>query len=136
MNVVLEPYGMFPTRAHEKDGGLDLYATKEAIVPGRGKAVFDTGIRVQLPEGTIGKVESKSGLFFKYGLITTGVIDVGYTGTVKVALYNLTDNDYLVGEGDKIAQLVIMPVLFPELNIVDELEVTDRGANGFGSSGK
>lgn len=85
---------------------------------------------------TSGLVVSKSGLFFNHGLVATGLIDYSYRGAIKVKLVNLGKEDYEVKRGDKIAQLVILPILTPELEIVDELDKTDRGENGFGSSGR
>ena len=81
-------------------------------------------------------LKSKSGLNVKHGLTSEGVIDVGYTGSIVVKLYNNSGYDYRVEKGDKISQLVIMPILTPELELVESLEETDRGDNGFGSSGK
>jgi dUTP pyrophosphatase len=81
-------------------------------------------------------LKSKSGLNVIHGITSEGVIDVGYTGSIKVKLYNHSGYDYKVEAGDKITQLVIMPIIIPELELVDELGDTDRGNNGFGSSGK
>ena len=81
-------------------------------------------------------VKSKSGLNVKHGLTSVGVIDVGYTGSIRVKLYNHSSKDYCIKRGDKVSQLVIMPILTPELELVDELEDTERGANGFGSTGR
>lgn len=72
----------------------------------------------------------------KYGITSEGVIDVGYTGSIKAKLYNHSDVDYKVKEGDKITQLVILPIIIPELEEVESLVTTDRGSNGFGSSGR
>ena len=81
-------------------------------------------------------LKSKSGLNVKHGITSEGVIDVGYTGSIKVKLYNNSDKPYTVANGDKISQLVILPIVLPDLEIVTELGKTDRGSNGFGSSGK
>ena len=81
-------------------------------------------------------LKSKSGLNVKHGITSEGVIDVGYTGSIKVKLYNNSDKPYTVANGDKISQLVILPIVLPDLEIVKELGKTDRGSNGFGSSGK
>lgn len=81
-------------------------------------------------------MKSKSGLNVNHGIIGEGVIDAGYTGSIKVKLYNLSDRGYEFKRGDKIIQLVILPILTPELEQVDSLKETDRGSNGFGSSGK
>lgn len=124
------------TRAHDTDAGLDLCARESQIVPARESAVFDTGVHIELTPGTVGMLKSKSGLNVMHGITSEGVIDVGYTGSIKVKLYNHSGYDYKVEAGDKITQLVIMPIIIPELEFVDELEDTDRGNNGFGSSGK
>lgn len=106
------------------------------FVPARGSVVIDTGVCVELPQNTVGMLKSKSGLNTKHGITSEGVIDVGYTGSIKVKLYNHSDWWYEVHRGDKISQLVVMPIIIPELELVDELEDTERGARGFGSSGR
>jgi dUTP pyrophosphatase len=124
------------TRAYSTDAGLDLYSRITQIVPAKESAVFDTGVHIELPANTVGMLKSKSGLNVKHGITSEGVIDVGYTGSIRVKLYNHSGYDYTVNKGDKISQLVIMPILTPELELVDELEETERGSNGFGSTGK
>ncbi len=136
MRVVLDEGAKMPTRAHETDAGLDLYARERRPIRAGQSAVFDTGVHIELPPGTVGMIKSKSGLNVKHGLISEGVIDVGYTGSIRVKLHNLSDNDYIVKKGDKISQLVIMPILTPELELVDELNPTVRGNGGFGSTGR
>lgn len=136
MKIKLDNGAFMPTRAHKTDGGLDLYAKDMQIVPARGSAVFDTGVHVELPTGTVGMLKSKSGLNVKYGITSEGVIDVGYTGSIVIKLYNNSDCDYTVNAGDKISQLVILPILTPPLEVVETLEETERGAGGFGSTGK
>ena len=128
--------GIMPTRAHDDDAGLDLYTPIDFYIEPHGSKVIDTKVCVQLPKGTAGFLKSKSGLNVNNGLTNEGVIDVGYTGSIRVKLYNHTDVGYEFKAGDKISQLVILPVLSPELEVVDELEDTERGNNGFGSSGR
>jgi dUTP pyrophosphatase len=96
----------------------------------------DTGVHIELPPNTVGMIKSKSGLNVRSGLVSEGVIDVGYTGSIVVKLYNHSDTPYGFKAGDKITQLVIMPILTPSFVQVDEFEETARGNNGFGSSGK
>lgn len=108
MRIQLDPGAFMPTRAHEDDAGLDLYATEEQTVPARGSAVFETGVHVQLPPNTAGTLKSKSGLNVKHNITSEGVIDVSYTGGIVVKLYNHGDTDYNVEKGDKISQLVIV----------------------------
>lgn len=136
MKIKLDEGARMPTRAHDTDAGMDLYARETQIVPAKESTVFDTGVHIELTPGTVGMLKSKSGLNVKHGITSEGVIDVGYTGSIKVKLYNHSGYDYKVEAGDKITQLVIMPIIIPELELVDELEDTDRGNNGFGSSGK
>ena len=136
MKIVLDDGAIMPTRAHETDAGLDLYSREEQIILPGESAVFDTGVHVELPPGTFGKLESKSGLNVKYSLVSCGgVIDCGYTGSIAVKLYNLGDKPYMVRKGQKIVQMIIQPYLAPELEVVDRLEDTERGEKGFGSSG-
>lgn len=136
MKVMLDKGAIMPTRAHDTDAGLDLYAMDGQIVPAKESAIFDTGVHIELPNGTVGMLKSKSGLNVKHGLTGEGVIDMGYTGSIKVKLYNHSGYDYKVNKGDKISQLVIMPILTPELELVDRLEETKRGDDGFGSTGR
>ena len=126
-----------PTRAHEFDAGLDLYsADNDVYISPRNSELFDTGVHIQLPKNTVGFLKSKSGLNVKYGITSDGVIDVGYTGSIVVKLYNNSDRSYRVRKGDKISQLVILPCLLPEMEVVDSLEETERGTGGFGSTGR
>lgn len=136
MKIKLDNGAFMPTRAHETDAGLDLYATNTQIVPARESAKFDTGVHIELPRGTVGMLKSKSGLNVKHSITSEGVIDVGYTGSIVVKLYNNSGRDYKVNAGDKISQLVILPILTPTLEVVESLEETERGAGGFGSTGK
>jgi len=137
MKVMVDYNICRPERAHDTDAGIDLKATASAVVPAHGSRVFGTGVHVQLPHGTCGILVSKSGLNVKHGLTSTGLIDEGYTGEIKVKLYNHTDEEYHVRAGDKISQLIVVPVLYEDLEFVDELDSnTERGDNGFGSTGK
>lgn len=136
MKVKLDPGAYMPERAHPTDAGLDLRSPVNEFVPSFGSAIIDTGVHVEIPEGYVGMLKSKSGLNVKHGLTSEGVIDSGYTGSIVVKLYNHSSKEYLVQKGDKISQLVIMPIFTPQLEIVSRLEETDRGDNGFGSTGK
>ena len=141
MKIMLDKGAKMPTRAHPWDAGLDLYAPMEEglwmISPAGGNITIDTGVHMQIPEGCVGFIKAKSGLNVKHGLTCTGVIDAHYTGSIAVKLYNHHPClRYDVRPGDKIAQLVIVPCLLPELELVDSLEETDRGDNGFGSTGR
>ena len=138
IKVKLEKGAFSPVRAHRTDAGLDLRCpeSEAQIIPAKESAVFDTGVCVQIPEGFVGFLKSKSGLNVNHGITGEGVIDAGYTGSIKVKLYNNSGDDYEVKKGDKISQLVIIPIITPEVEIVDKLEKTERSENGFGSSGR
>ena len=136
MKIKLDEGAFMPTRAHDTDAGLDLYSRETQIVSAKESAIFDTGVHIELPPDTVGFIKSKSGLNVKHGITSEGVIDAGYTGSIVVKLYNDDEEDYTVNEGDKISQIVFMPIWKPTLEEVDELEETERGSNGFGSSGK
>lgn len=136
MKVKLDEGAIMPTRAHEADAGLDLYSPIRNLIYPRDSVVIDTGVHVEIPRGYVGMIKSKSGLNVNHGLSTEGVIDSGYTGSIKVKIINHSEHPYVVHEGDKITQLVILPILTPELELVDSLDDTERGENGFGSTGK
>ena len=153
MKVMLDKgVGKMPTRAHTYDAGLDLYSPIDIKIPGTrvlgydaaenaemvevGSATIDTGVHVKIPQGCVGFVKSKSGLMVNHGITTDGTIDCGYTGSIKVKLFNHGGSKYEVKKGDKIAQLVIVPCVLLPLEEVDSLSKTDRGANGFGSTGR
>jgi dUTP pyrophosphatase len=134
MKIMLDKGAKMPTRAHPWDAGLDLYAMHDGEV--YLSTVFDTGVHVEIPEGYVGFIKSKSGLMVNHNITTDGTIDAHYTGSIKVKLFNHGEASYLVQAGDKIAQLVIMPCVQPRLELVDSLEETDRGDAGFGSTGR
>lgn len=136
MKIMLDE-GAKVSRAHPYDAGLDLYARETQIVPAKESAVFDTGVHIELPLCTTGFLKSRSGLNVRHGIVSDGgVIDAGYTGCIRVKIYNHSGYDYTVQAGDRIAQLVILKCELPELEFVDSLEETDRGDNGFGSTGR
>ena len=99
-------------------------------------ALFDTGVHVEIPEGYYGEIRSRSGLMCNNDIVTDGTIDSHYNGSLRVKLFNLGKRPYRVHAGDRIAQLVICKCELPELEIVDRLDETDRGDNGFGSTGR
>ena len=136
MKIKLDENALMPTRAYETDAGLDLYSPIDVVISSFGSYTIDTGVHIELPKNTAGFVKSKSGLNVKYGITSEGVIDVGYTGSIAVKLYNHSRQDYFVRRGDKISQLVVIPILTPQLELVDELESTERGNGGFGSTGR
>lgn len=153
MKIMLDEGAIMPTRAHPWDAGLDLYTPVDVRIPASrcrcggydgvyegfvdiGCKTIDTGVHVEIPEGYVGFIKSKSGLNVKYGLTAEGVIDAHYTGSIRVKLYNHTNSCHYFRAGDKIAQLVILKCELPELELVDHLEETDRGDGGFGSTGR
>lgn len=126
-----------PTKAHEYDAGFDIRTPKDVIVPANGSAVIDTGVRVLIPNGYVGMLKSKSGLNCKNGIVSEGVIDAGYTGTIVAKLYNNSPYDKEFKAGDKITQLVFLEC--PRFILVEgdvQTLKTSRGNNGFGSTGR
>ena len=136
MKVKLDPGAKMPTRAHDLDVGYDLYSKEDAIVYAGDSYSFDTGVHIAIPRGYSGDIEPKSGLMDKYDITTDGTIDPGYTGSIKVKLFNNGRCAVSFAKGQKIAQIVIKAVITPELELTDSLESTDRGEGGFGSTGK
>lgn len=136
MKIMLDEGAKMPTRAHPWDAGLDLYAVEDGYIRANQSRTFDTGTHIAIPEGFVGFVKSKSGLMVNHGITTDGTIDAHYTGSIKVCLFNNGGSKYEVKAGDKIAQLVIVPCVMPHLELSDSLEETDRGDNGFGSTGR
>lgn len=135
IKVMLDEGAKMPTRAHSTDAGLDLYSREDAVLFRHGSHCFDTGVHIEIPKGYVGILKSKSGLNRDFGVQSTGTIDCGYTGSIHVTLYNHGSGMVHIKAGQKITQLVILPIITPELEVVDSLEETERGANGFGSSG-
>lgn len=136
MKIKLDSGAFMPIRAHETDAGLDLMSPVDVTVFGQSSAIIDTGVHIELPKNTVGMLKSKSGLNTKHSIVSEGVIDEGYSGSIQVKLYNHGHFPYGVKRGDKITQLVVMPCKYVKLEVVDELEETDRGDNGFGSTGR
>lgn len=134
--VRLDPGAYLPQRAHDTDAGLDLRTPVDVYVRAGGSTVIDTGVHIQLPPGTVGMLKSKSGLNVKDGIVSEGVIDEGYTGSITVKLYNHGTEAKQFSRGDKITQLVVLPVLYPRVEQTDEIQGGDRGDNGFGSTGR
>lgn len=135
IRVKLDEGAYLPTRAHDTDAGADIRTPRSFVVPPHGSAVVDTGVHVELPGGTVGMLKSKSGLNVKRGIVSEGVIDEGYTGPIVVKLYNHGDRPMSFGAGDKVTQLVLLPVLYPTYVVVGDIEGGERGDAGFGSTG-
>lgn len=129
--------GAFPlVRCHDTDAGADIRTPIRFKLPMRGSAVIHTGVHVQLPPNTVGMLKSKSGLHVRSGITSEGVIDEGYTGEIVVRLENYGEHSYIFERGDKITQLVVMPVAYPTFVEVEEIGGGERGDDGFGSTGR
>lgn len=134
--IKLDNGGYSYTRAHTTDAGADIRTPISFDVEPHSGVVVNTRTHVQLPKGTVGMLKSKSGLYTKHGIITTGTIDEGFTGEVIVRISNLSDELYHFNAGDKITQIVVFPVLYPEIKITDEISGGERGDDGYGSTGR
>ena len=137
-----DPRAQLPVRSTSGSAGMDLRAVLDEplpLAPG-GRASVPTGIAIGLPSAeTVGLVFARSGLAIKHGLALSngvGVIDSDYTGEIRVGLVNLSDEAYTIQPGERIAQLVIMPVCLPHMELADSLKETERGGGGFGSTGR
>lgn len=135
MEIMLDDGAYMPSRSHRTDAGLDLRTPKAVTVPAYGNATVDTGVHVAL-HGCAGLLVSKSGLNVKHDITSTGLIDEGYTGSIVVKLYNNGSEDHEFRAGDKITQLVVIPVVYEPLEQVSAFLPSERGDNGFGSTGR
>ena len=134
----IHPDAVLPAYAHASDAGMDVRSVDELVIPSGGRVLVHTGLVMLLPPMYEAQVRPRSGLALKHGvtvLNTPGTIDSGYRGEVGVILINLGDEPFPIRKGDKIAQLVIAPVTQPAVVETDDLDETDRGAGGFGSTG-
>lgn len=136
MEIMLDNGAYMPSRGHSTDAGLDLRTPKAVTVPAYESVAVDTGVHVALPHGCAGLLVSKSGLNVRHDITSTGLIDEGYTGSIIVKLYNNKGEDYAFEAGDKISQLVMIPVVYEPLEQVSAFNTTERGDNGFGSTGR
>ena len=135
---LLHPDAVPPARTRSGDAGYDLRATERVSIPQEGRRLVGTGVAIALPEGVAGLVTPRSGLAIEHGLTllnAPGLIDPNYRGEIKVILHNTSERRYTVEIGDRVAQLLLVPYWAPELQVVDALGATERGADGFGSSG-
>ena len=137
MKVILDKGAYMPARAHYVDAGMDIRSPRTVMIPAGSSRVIDTGVHIEIPKGYAGFLKSKSGLNVKYSITSEGVIDAGYQGSICVKLYNHGSTWYEVQKGDKISQLVILPVLLDGVEAVDAFDSeTERGNGGFGSTGR
>jgi len=133
----LDPLAKLPVRAHPGDAGLDVYAMEGfRLGPGERKVV-GTGLSIAVPAGHVGLIMDRSGLAAREGITNLGgVIDSGYRGEWKVIMLNTSDTSYEAATGERIAQIVIVPIALPQVCEVEELDDTIRGDGGFGSTGR
>lgn len=136
LKVVLDDGAFMPEKAHNADAGFDIKTPIKVIIPAKSSRIIPTGVHIEIPYGYVGFLKSKSGLNLWDGILSEGVIDSGYTGAIVVKLYNHSNKEKIFKTGDKITQLVVLPL--PEVNLiqVDGLKNTERGNNGFGSTGR
>ena len=136
MKIKLDPWGTLPTMGHpESDAGWDLYSPGNYCIPAGAAVKIDIGVHVQLPRAVGGFITGRSSMVSK-GIMTSGLIDPGYTGEIGVTLINASSEEYMVLKGDRIAQLVIVPVMRSSWELVGELAPSKRGDGGFGSTGR
>lgn len=124
-------------KKHPEDAGYDIASAEYIIIPHNSMKVVSTKLFIEIPEGYVGIIKSRSGLAIKNNIeVGAGIIDSLYRGEVLIKLMNHSNEDFIIKKGDRVAQLLIIPVYLKEAIEVKELSTTERGENGFGSSGK
>lgn len=139
IKYLVDEGGFAPEKAHDTDAGFDLRTPIDFAMRDGKPITIDTKLHVMIPKGYVGFIKSKSGLHVHYGITADGVVDAGYTGSIRVTLTMLKEAApfyHNFKRGDKITQMVILPIPEVEMEETDTLEETERGANGFGSTGK
>ena len=137
MQVKLSSGAISPTRGTVESAGYDLRALTDFKIPSDEQLLVSTGVRMKIPIGWVGLIKDRSSMAFKHKICTkAGVIDSDYRGEIKVLLHNYGEKSYSAKAGDKIAQMVILQCLITTPKIVDNLDETERGSGGFGSTGK
>jgi len=131
----LTPEALLPRRAHSTDSGADLFAVERTVLPPHAITHVHTGVAVELPENTSGIIWGKSSVESKGIKAMAGLVDAPYRGELIVCMYNLNDTEFVFEQSQKVAQLVVIPTLYPEIEEATELSETTRGAGGFGSTG-
>lgn len=136
MKVKLDGGAFLPERKHTADAGLDLKAPQGTLIGlmPNDMVCIDTGVHIELPSGYVGLIKSRSGLN-RDGIQCEGVIDENYRGSIGITLYNQGEDLLIISPGDRIAQLLVVPCMYVDLEVVDTLSDTDRGESGFGSTG-
>ena len=127
-----------PCYAHEGDAGLDMFTPEKVTIKSGQKVIIDTRVALEIPKNTVALIWDKSGLACRHGIkVLGGVFDEIYRGSYTIGLINLSDKDYTFEAGEKICQLLIQPIITPEVEVVDEIETgTPRGEKRMGSSGR
>ena len=132
----LDPRAKLPLRAHPTDSGADLFALTRTVLPAHAITKVHTGVAVELPENTSGIIWGKSSVESQGIKAMAGLVDAPYRGELIVCMYNLNDTDFVFEAGQKVAQLVVLPTLYPTFEEADVLSDTTRALGGFGSTGK
>ena len=136
IKVQLDEGAYRPERAHEDDAGLDILSPVYVVLRPNHRRSIDSGVHVEIPRGYVGMLKSKSGLMAWNGVTSEGTIDAGYSGSIKVILFNHSDETVTIDKGQKISQLVILPITTPKVEVVNEVKGGERGSEGLGSTGK
>ena len=132
----IDSEAIIPNYANKDDAGLDFYSVEDVALKPMERKAIRTGVKMEIPEGYVGLVWDKSGLAVNNGIKTmAGVVDSGYRGEIKIVLINLSNQDFEIKKGQKIAQMLIQKIEHPEIEVVEELSGSVRGVNGFGSTG-
>lgn len=132
----LSEFATIPSKGSKLAAGYDIYAAHDSLVKARGKNMVPTDLQIQLPPNCYGRIAPRSGLAWKHSIdVGAGVIDEDYRGSVNVILFNFSDNDFEIKRGDRIAQLICERIEHTDIEEVKDLTDTERGANGFGSTG-
>ena len=131
----LHPDAIIPKFANKSDAGMDFFSVEDLVILPNHRVLVKTGISMELPKGYVALVYDKSGVA-KDGLTKIGgVIDAGYRGEYIIMLHNISSKPYKIEKGQKIAQILIQPIIQPKIEVVEELSGSERGEGGFGSSG-
>jgi dUTP pyrophosphatase len=134
--VRLTSEATIPTKGSSLAAGFDLYSSSTLTVPARGKTLIPTDLQILVPYGSYGRIAPRSGLAFHHHIqVGAGVIDADYRGAIGVLLFNHSNDNFVVLQGDRIAQLICEKIFYPQLEEVFSLPTTSRGDGGFGSSG-
>ena len=136
IDIQLDEGAYMPECAHKADAGCDIRTPINCTIKPHDSIIVDTGVHMAIPVGFVGFLKSKSGLNVKNNITGEGVIDANYTGSIIVKLYNNGDEPHEFWRGDKLIQIVLLPIYKPNFRQVEKLEDTERGANGFGSTGR